>query len=138
MNILLVEDESLLLHHLKCELENTGYRVIGCTKGEDALSFFDSFNLDIAIIDLGLPGIGGLELIKIVRSKEIKTPILILTARSNWRDKVKSLNSGADDYLVKPFELEELKARINALVRRSAGFSKPLLTVGPFSLDIKI
>ena len=135
MNVLVVEDEALLLHHLQYQLEDAGHKTLGATNGEEAWHFLQDYNPDIAIIDLGLPGISGMELIQKARSEGVDMPILILTARSNWRDKVSSLNAGADDYLVKPFELEELKARLNALARRSAGFSNPEITAGPFHVN---
>ena len=135
MNVLVVEDEELLLHHLRYQLENDGHCTLGATDGEAARHYLMDYHPDVAIVDLGLPGISGLDLIRQVRSEGNAMPILILTARSNWRDKVDGLNAGADDYLVKPFELEELKARLNALVRRSAGFSQPMIEVGPFSIN---
>ena len=135
MNVLVVEDEELLLHHLRYQLENDGHSTLGAIDGEIGRHYLMNYHPDVAIIDLGLPGISGLDLIRQVRTQGNAMPILILTARGNWRDKVDGLNAGADDYLVKPFELEELKARLNALVRRSAGFSQPVIEVGPFSID---
>ncbi|MFK0572096.1 response regulator [Endozoicomonas sp.] len=135
VNILVVEDEALLLHHLCYQLQEAGHTTLPADNGKEGWHFFQNHTPDIAIIDLGLPDLDGLELIKRARNKGIATPILVLTARGNWRDKVSSLNAGADDYLVKPFELEELKARLNALIRRSAGFSQPVMASGPFSLD---
>ncbi len=135
MNVLVVEDEELLLHHLRYQLENDGHSTLGAADGEAARHYLMDYHPDVAIVDLGLPGISGLDLIRQVRSEGNAMPILILTARGNWRDKVDGLNAGADDYLVKPFELEELKARLNALVRRSAGFSQPMIEVGPFSIN---
>lgn len=135
MNVLVVEDEALLLHHLQYQLEDAGHKPLGASNGEEAWHYLQDYTPDIAIIDLGLPGISGLELIKKARAQGMSMPILILTARGNWRDKVSSLNAGADDYLVKPFELEELKARLNALIRRSAGFSQPVIKAGPFSIN---
>src|SRR5690606_36680941 len=94
------------------------------------------YNHDIAIIDLGLPGMGGLELIRELRSMDRSFPILILTARGNWQDKVEGLTSGADDYVVKPFLFEELEAHLNALVRRDAGFVQAQIQAGPLVLDL--
>jgi two-component system response regulator PhoP len=90
---------------------------------------------DLAIIDLGLPRMSGMDLIKALREAGQRYPILILTARGGWQDKVEGLKHGADDYLVKPFHVEELLARINALVRRASGWSKPVLACGPIKLD---
>ena len=91
---------------------------------------------DVGIIDLGLPKMSGMELIKALRDEGKKFPVLILTARSSWQDKVEGLKQGADDYLVKPFHVEELLARVNALLRRAAGWSKPTLECGPVALDL--
>jgi two-component system response regulator PhoP len=91
---------------------------------------------DIAVIDLGLPKMSGMDLVKALRAEGQKFPILILTARSSWQDKVEGLKSGADDYLVKPFHVEELLARLNALLRRAAGWSKPSLDCGAVKLDL--
>ncbi|WP_067519278.1 response regulator [Endozoicomonas ascidiicola] len=135
MNVLVVEDEALLRHHLGYQLKEEGYNTFEADSGETGLHFLRGFKPDIAIVDLGLPGLDGVQMIEKARKEGLTTPILVLTARDNWRDKVTSLNAGADDYLVKPFELEELKARINALIRRSAGFSKPAMEAGPFKLD---
>jgi two-component system response regulator PhoP len=93
------------------------------------------YDYDAAIIDLGLPKLNGIELIRTIRSDGMTFPILILTARDNWTDKVEGLDSGADDYVVKPFQIEEIKARLNALLRRAAGFAKPTLDFTGLSLD---
>jgi two-component system, OmpR family, response regulator PhoP len=89
----------------------------------------------VAVIDLGLPKLGGLDLIRRLRAADRRFPILVLTARGNWKDKVEGLEAGADDYLTKPFQMEELQARINALVRRAAGFASPVIGSGPIALD---
>jgi len=103
---------------------------------EEGLFQAQNFNHDIAIIDLGLPGMGGLDLIRQLRSMGRTFPILILTARGNWQDKVEGLASGADDYVVKPFQFEELEARLNALVRRSSGFVQAQIRAGTLVLDL--
>src|SRR4029077_8230041 len=90
---------------------------------------------DVAVIDLGLPKMSGMDLVRNLRTEGKKFPILILTARSSWQDKVEGLKAGADDYLVKPFHVEELLARINALLRRASGWTKPMLEWGPIVLD---
>ncbi|MEA2079400.1 MAG: response regulator transcription factor, partial [Pseudomonadota bacterium] len=103
--------------------------------GEEGLYYGKEYPLDLAVIDIGLPKISGIELIRRLRALDKNFPILILTARGNWEDKVEGLETGADDYLVKPFRFEELQARLNALLRRASGWSKPVLDSGPISLD---
>lgn len=136
MKFLVVEDDDLLRHHISYQLGSQDYRVYSAPDAREALFLVDQYPLDAAIIDLGLPGMDGLELIKKLREQGKKFPILILTARGNWQDKVTGLEAGADDYLVKPFQFEELKARLNALVRRSAGFSQPKIKAEHFVLDL--
>ncbi|MNF81108.1 Transcriptional regulatory protein PhoP [compost metagenome] len=102
----------------------------------EALYQIEQFNHDLAVIDLGLPGMGGLDLIRQLRSQGKTFPILILTARGNWQDKVEGLAAGADDYVVKPFQFEELEARLNALLRRSSGFTQSTIVAGPLLLDL--
>jgi len=104
--------------------------------GEEGLYMGREVPFDVGIIDLGLPKMSGMELIKALRDEGKKFPVLILTARSSWQDKVEGLKQGADDYLVKPFHVEELLARVNALLRRAAGWSKPTLECGPVALDL--
>ena len=126
MRILLVEDESSLRSQLKDQLEAKGYSVDDAADGENGLFLGREYPMDLAIIDLGLPGISGIELIRRLRDLRRTFPILILTARDAWQDKVQGLESGADDYLTKPFQVEELMARVNALMRRAAGHSSPV------------
>ena len=135
MRILLVEDEAPLRETLAARLKREGYAVDTASDGEEAMFLGKEVPFDVAIIDLGLPKMTGLELIQKLRSLGQKYPILILTARSSWQDKVEGLKTGADDYLVKPFHVEELLARINALMRRATGWSKPQLECGPVVLD---
>jgi len=136
MKLLVVEDEALLRHHLFTRLSENGHVVHAVANAEEALYQLSQFNHDLAIIDLGLPGISGLELIRLLRAQDHALPILILTARGNWQDKVEGLASGADDYLVKPFQFEELEARLNALLRRASGFIQPTIAAGPLALDL--
>ena len=136
MRILLVEDEAPLRETLAARLKREGFAVDAAADGEDGLFHGREVPFDLAIIDLGLPKMSGMDLVKALRSEGKKFPILILTARSSWQDKVEGLKSGADDYLVKPFHVEELLARINALLRRAAGWSKPSLECGPVKLDL--
>ena len=135
MRILLVEDEAPLRETLAARLKRDGYAVDMAVDGEDGLFQGREVPFDLAIIDLGLPKMSGMELVKALREVGQRFPILILTARSSWQDKVEALKYGADDFLVKPFHVEELLARINALVRRASGWSKPQLRCGPVRLD---
>ena len=135
MRLLVVEDEDLLRAQLVKALTDSGYVVDSSQDGETGLYQAREFEYDAAIIDLGLPKLDGIELIKTIRNDGKNFPILILTARDNWTDKVGGLDSGADDYVVKPFQIEEIKARLNALLRRAAGFSKPTLDFAHISLD---
>lgn len=136
MKLLLVEDEALLRHHLATRFAEVGHVVDAVASAEEGAFQAQQYNHDIAIIDLGLPGMGGLDLIRELRSMGRTFPILILTARGNWQDKVEGLSSGADDYVVKPFQFEELEARLNALVRRSSGFVQAQISTGPLVLDL--
>ena len=132
----MVEDEALLRHHLQTRLGESGHIVDAVPNAEEALYQTHEFNHDLAVIDLGLPGISGLDLIRQLRSRGKTFPILILTARGNWQDKVEGLAAGADDYVVKPFQFEELEARLNALLRRSSGFTQATIEAGPLLLDL--
>jgi two-component system response regulator PhoP len=135
MHILIVEDETRLREDLQDRLRNNGYVVDVAANGEEGLYYGQEFPLDLAVIDIGLPKISGLDLVRRFRANGRHFPILILTARRSWRDKVEGLETGADDYLVKPFRFEELQARLNALLRRASGWSKPVIDCGPVSLD---
>jgi two-component system response regulator PhoP len=135
MHILIVEDEARLREDLQDRLRNNGYVVDVAANGEEGLYYGQEFPLDLAVIDIGLPKISGLDLVRRFRANGRHFPILILTARRSWRDKVEGLETGADDYLVKPFRFEELQARLNALLRRASGWSKPVIDCGPVSLD---
>lgn len=136
MRVLLVEDDPALQVSLSEILRNAGYAVDVTGDGIEGLFFGEEYPLDLAIIDLGLPGMPGLEVIRKLRQQERQFPILILTARAEWQDKVEGLESGADDYLTKPFHPEELKARVGALLRRSAGHAQPLIELGPLKIDL--
>jgi two-component system response regulator PhoP len=137
MRILLVEDEAELREPLAKRLKAEGYTVDRAEDGREGLFLGREYAIDLGIIDIGLPRISGIELIRELRKEEKNFPILILTARGNWQDKVEGLEAGADDYLVKPFHIEELLARVNALLRRSAGWSQPVLNCGPVVLDTR-
>ena len=135
MRLLLVEDDLPLLAQLSERLERQGYAVERADNGAEALYLGREFPLDLAIVDLGLPDLSGLEVIRRLRAEGKRFPILILTARGRWQEKVEGLEAGADDYLVKPFRFEELLARLNALARRSGGWASPRLDYGRMVLD---
>ena len=135
MRILVVEDEPALQQQIRAELENLSYTVDATGDGKEAYYLASEYSFDAAIVDLGLPGLPGLDVIARLRGKGSQLPILILTARSTWQDKVSGLETGGDDYLTKPFHMEELSARLKALLRRASGATGPLLRCGPLTLD---
>jgi len=135
MRVLLVEDDIELQTNLKQHLVDANYNIDVADDGEIGLFQGTEYRYDAAIIDVGLPKLDGIALIKTLREQEIDFPILILTARDSWQDKVEGLDAGADDYLTKPFHPEELVARLKALIRRSAGKASPVVTNGPFSIN---
>ncbi len=135
MRILIVEDDSRLLTQLDVLLQQNGFSVDLADDGQKALFLLEEHPYDLAIVDIGLPVIDGIELIQTARKQDISCPVLILTARDRWQEKVEGLDAGADDYLTKPFHNEELLARVNALIRRSAGKAHPVIEKGPISLD---
>lgn len=135
MRILVVEDEASLRNQLQQRLVAEGYSVDVAVDGEEGRFFGQEYPFDLAVIDLGLPKLSGIDLIRGLRQRQISFPILILTARDNWQDKVEGLEVGADDYLVKPFNMQELLARLNALLRRSAGFASPQVAWGPIEIN---
>ena len=136
MRILLIEDDERLVESLGARLREAGYALDVSTDGVEGLYVGEEFPIDLAIIDLGLPGLNGLEVIRRLRQGGRAFPILVLTARSDWQDKVEGLEAGADDYLTKPFQVEELMARINALLRRAGGHARPTVELGPISVDL--
>ena len=135
MRILIVEDDSRLLTQLDVLLQKNGYSVDLADDGEKALFLLQEHTYDLAVIDIGLPVVDGFEVIQKARKNNVICPIIILTARDRWQEKVEGLDAGADDYLTKPFHNEELLARINALIRRAAGKAHPTIEKGPISLD---
>ena len=137
MRVLVVEDEAALRDNLKERLTESGFTVDVARDGEEGLFAALEYPLDVAIIDLGLPGLPGLEVIRRVRAAAKSYPILILTARDNWQDKVEGLQAGADDYVAKPFHFEEVLARLQALLRRAGGWASPQLKCGPVVLDTR-
>ena len=135
MRLLLVEDDAALRLTLARRLESDGYRVDQASDGEDGLFQAREYPLDLAIIDLGLPRRSGISVVQTLRTEGVTLPILILTARSSWQDKVLGLEAGADDYLVKPFDYPELAARVKALLRRALKAASTRLSLGPLVID---
>ena len=136
MRLLVIEDDTTLRETLVQQLADAGFAVEQAADGKEGLYFAQEYPIDLAIIDLGLPEISGLEIIRRIRAEGKTYPILILTARDRWEDKVDGLSAGADDYVVKPFHFEEVSARVNALLRRSGGWASSQLDAGPVSLDM--
>ncbi len=136
MRILVIEDETELRELMGRALKKEGFAVDLCADGTEGLFFATEYPVDLAIIDLGLPEVSGMEIIRAVRSKQRKFPILILTARSDWQDKVEALERGADDYVTKPFRLEEVMARVHALLRRTGGHAAPEVSFGPLRVNL--
>jgi two-component system response regulator PhoP len=137
MRLLLVEDDPNLSRSLAAQLEQAGYSVEKSTDGREGLYYAREYPVDLAIVDLGLPSMSGVELIKQLRADGKEYPILVLTARDRWQDKVEVLKLGADDYVVKPFNVEELLARVDALLRRAGGWAQSELVCGPITLDTR-
>ena len=135
MHVLVVEDEPALRDTLAQQLRASGFTVDSAADGAEGLYQGKEFAFDLAIVDLGLPKLPGMDLIKQLRAAGKKYPILILTARDRWQDKVEGLQAGADDYVAKPFHFEEVLARVQALLRRSGGWAQPVLRCGPIALD---
>jgi len=136
MRLLIIEDEPNLRQQIKQYLQKQGYAVDVAEDGRAGLFMGREYPFDLAIVDLGLPQLSGIEVIQQWRELGMSFPILILTARGKWQDKVEGLEAGADDYLVKPFHNEELLARTRALLRRSAGVSQPSVNFGPVTINI--
>ncbi|WP_303901230.1 response regulator transcription factor [Thiohalomonas denitrificans] len=135
MRILVIEDEMTLLEQIRQRLEAAGHAVDTSSDGKEGLFLASEYPVDLAVVDLGLPGMPGLEIIRALRARGYDLPILILTARAKWEEKVTGLEAGADDYLVKPFHMEELLARVKALLRRATGSGRDELAFGPLRLD---
>ncbi len=135
MRVLIVEDEPVLRQQLRQFFLDKGFAVDAADCGEDGFYLASEYPIDVAIIDIGLPDFSGIELIRKLRQQDNTVPVLLLTARNRWQDKVEGLEVGADDYLVKPFHYEELMARVNALLRRSQGNAHPVLTYANIKLD---
>ena len=127
MRALVIEDEQTLREQIVEELREQGFAIDEAGDGDEGLYLATEMPIDVAIVDLGLPGTDGIEIIRQARAKQCTYPILILTARTRWQDKVEGLEAGADDYLAKPFHMEELIARLRAILRRSGGWSESVL-----------
>lgn len=136
MRLLVIEDDVTLRETLVQQLGDAGFAVEQAADGKEGLYFAEEYPIDLAIIDLGLPEMSGLDIIKALRASGKTYPILILTARDRWEDKVDGLSAGADDYVVKPFHYQEVEARVNALLRRTGGWASSQLDAGPVSLDM--
>ena len=135
MRILIVEDELTLSKQIQDFFSTKGFAVDVAHTGSDGYYLATEYPIDVAIVDIGLPDFSGIELISKLRKEKVNTPILLLTARSRWQEKVEGLETGADDYLAKPFHYEELLARVNALLRRSQGKAHPVLSYENIKLD---
>ncbi|AWL11706.1 Transcriptional regulatory protein [Saliniradius amylolyticus] len=135
MRIMIAEDDPRLLTQLDQLLQQQGYSVDLADDGQKALHLLDEFSYDLAVVDIGLPITDGLDVIRRARKAGNRVPVLILTARDRWQEKVEGLEAGADDYLTKPFHNEELLARIKAQIRRASGQPNPTIERGPITLD---
>ena len=136
MRLLVIEDDATLRQSLAARLADGGFAVEQAGDGKEGLYFALEYPIDLAIVDLGLPEMSGLDIIRELREQGKTYPVLILTARDRWEDKVAGLEAGADDYVVKPFHVEEVTARVNALLRRSGGWASSVMKAGPVSLDM--
>jgi two-component system OmpR family response regulator len=135
MRVLVVEDEALLARQLTAALRRAGYAVDHAADGERADLLGHDEGYDAVVLDLGLPKVDGLTVVRRWREAGRAMPVLVLTARGSWHEKVQGIDGGADDYMAKPFRMEELLARLRALIRRSSGQSNPELRCGPLVLD---
>jgi len=135
MRAIVIEDDIDIQQQIVTRLKSEGFAVDSTDNGAEGLYLVEEYPADVAIVDLGLPKMSGLDVINRIRQQGIRVPILILTARGRWQDKVEGLDAGADDYLVKPFHHEEMMARIRVLIRRASGWSDSRILCAPVSLD---
>ncbi|WP_144222586.1 response regulator transcription factor [Mesorhizobium amorphae] len=138
MRVLLVEDDIVLAEGISKALRSENFAVDIARNGEDGVHLGDTETYDVAVLDLGLPKIDGIGVLTSWRKAGRVMPVLILTARDGWSQKVEGFKAGADDYMTKPFRIEELVIRLRALVRRAAGYAAPLITSGPLSFDAQL
>lgn len=143
MHVLVVEDDALLAAGLQSALQRADYRVTHAGEGRVALAALDAWDLDLVILDLGLPDMDGIEVLRTLRQRKLAVPVLVLTARDGIQQQVLALDAGADDYMEKPFDLQQLQARVRALLRRShTEFSEQLqlgaLTLDPFRREVRL
>ncbi len=136
MKILLIEDETDLAEIIKQGLEENSFSVEMCHDGEDGLFMAGNYPYDAVILDIMLPTMDGFAVLKNMRAQKVRVPVLMLTARGGIGDKVKGLDTGADDYLVKPFEFPELISRLKAIIRRNKGEASPLISIDNLTIDI--
>ena len=136
MRILIVEDDQLLAKGLLKTLRHEGYTADHCANGRSALIAIDMAESDLVILDLGLPDMDGINILKHIRKRQAMLPVLVLTARDSTDDKIKGLDLGADDYLVKPFEVSELLARLRVMTRRNGQFASSQLVIGDVVLNL--
>ena len=136
MRVLVVEDNALLRHHLAVQLREMGHQVDAAEDAKEADYFLQDHIPDLALVDLGLPDEDGMSLIRRWRGDAVRQPILVLTAREGWQAKVEALEAGADDYVTKPFHIEEVAARLQALMRRNSGHASQIIAMPPFQVDL--
>ena len=136
MRVLLVEDDATMARSIELMLGSSGYNVYSTDLGEEGLDLGKLYDYDIILLDLNLPDMSGYDVLKKLRAAKIETPILILSGLNGLEDKIKGLGFGADDYVTKPFNKQELIARINAIVRRSKGHSQSLIRLGPLTINL--
>ena len=137
MRVLVAEDDTALSEQIKRSLIEDGRVVDTVTSGEEALYLGSTQPYDLIILDIGLPERDGISILKDWRSNDVRAPVIILTARDSWSDRVDGLDAGADDYVTKPFHMQELSARIRAMLRRQSGQLNPILEAGPVSFDTR-
>jgi two-component system OmpR family response regulator len=135
MRLLLIEDDRKISADIGAALAAAGYTVETAFDGEQAWFLGDTEDYDLVILDIGLPGMDGLSVLKRWRANDRHMPVLMLTARGSWAERVEGIDAGADDYLPKPFQFEELLARVRALIRRSVGLGTAVIAIGPMSID---
>lgn len=137
MRLLLIEDDPLIARDVTLHLERAGFVVVHESDGEAGWFTGDAEEFAAVVLDLGLPGMDGLTVLKRWRAAGRQMPVLILTARGNWQERVEGIDAGADDYLTKPFQMAELLARLRAIIRRSAGQANPVLQIGDIAIDTR-